>query len=62
MDTPLKTTQLSKAQAKTKAQPWKKAWPPQTKEVAGEKHGFAKGEVLEVGGTSGAAMEYKRDV
>jgi hypothetical protein len=61
MDALQKNSQPSKAQAKSKTQPWKKAWPPQTKEKAGEKHGFAKGEVLEVGGTSGAAMDYKRD-
>lgn len=52
MDAPQKT--------QPKAQPWKKAWPPQTKATAGEKHGYAKGEQLEVGGTSIAAMDRKR--
>jgi hypothetical protein len=62
MDTPQKNGQPLKVQAKSKTQPWKKAWPPQTKEMAGEKHGFAKGEVLEVGGTSNAATHHKRNV
>jgi len=61
MDALQKNNQASKVQAKSKVQPWKKDWPPQTKEKAGEKHGFAKGEVLEVGGTSGAAMDYNRE-
>jgi hypothetical protein len=61
MDALQKNSQPSGARARSETRPWEKAWPPRAREKAGEKHGFAKGEVLEVGGTSGAAMDYKRD-
>lgn len=34
-----------------KTQPWKAHWPPQTPVTAGEKHGFQKGETIQLEGT-----------
>jgi len=36
-----------------KTQPWKAYWPPRTPIKAGEKHGFAKGEILRLEGSAG---------
>jgi hypothetical protein len=54
MDAPQK---IQPAAKERKSQPWKKVWPPQTKEVPGEKHGFAKGEMLQLGGQGGTVLE-----
>jgi len=37
-----------------KAQPWKAHWPPKTAAKAGETHGFARGETLQLEGSAGA--------
>ncbi len=36
----------------SKAQPWKKHWPPQTEATVGEEHGTQKGAVLQQDGSN----------
>jgi hypothetical protein len=52
---------IPQASKERKSQPWKKAWPPQTEKAQGEKHGFAKGETLQLGGQVGPCLDPLKD-
>lgn len=41
--------------AEPKIQPWRAHWPPQTPVTVGEKHGFQKGETIQLEGTASGA-------
>jgi hypothetical protein len=43
----------SNIQGTNRAQPWKINWPPKNSPVAGESHGVAQGEILELEGSAG---------
>lgn len=42
-------------QNEPKLQPWKAHWPPHTPVIVGEKHGFQKGETIQLEGTASGA-------
>lgn len=45
---------------KSKKQPWKASWPPQTEIIPGEYHGVAQGLSIEEDGSGGAPAHYPR--
>ncbi|KAF2736407.1 hypothetical protein EJ04DRAFT_511073 [Polyplosphaeria fusca] len=52
---PSDTNPSPSTSAPPKTQPWKAHWPPKSPVTAGEKHGFSKGQKIELEGTASGA-------
>jgi hypothetical protein len=46
----------------SKAQPWKKHWPPHNEATAGDEHGTQKGVILEQDGSNGVIARLQRSL